>query len=133
MEVSAETMYGGSMTTVKLTPGEPAARDLYWSTTQSELRSAKRSGDLLVLAGAAALLTTLAFNRDRIADLSFWLVLVTLLAGLISVAAWFVARRKRDIAAARGMICSQCHYTPHDTEIEEMAVTRHCPRCSAEL
>lgn len=87
----------------------------------------------MVLAGAAALLTTLAFNRDRITDLSLWLVLAALLAGLISVAAWVVARRKRDIAAARGMICSQCNYTPHDTEIEELAVTRHCPRCSAEL
>jgi hypothetical protein len=121
------------MTTVKLTPGEPAARDLYWSTTQSELRSAKRRGDLMVLAGAAALLTTLAFNRDRVADLGFWLVLATLLAGLISYAAWVVARRKRDIAAARGMICSQCEYTPHDTEIEELVETRHCPRCSAEV
>lgn len=87
----------------------------------------------MVLAGAAALLTTLAFNRDRITDLSLWLVLATLLAGLISVAAWVVARRKRDIAAARGLICSQCNYAPHDTEIEELAATRHCPRCSAEL
>lgn len=127
------TMFGGSMNTAKLTPGEPAARDLYWSATQSELKSARRSGDLLVLAGAAALLTTLAFNRDRIADLSFWLVLTALLAVLISIAAWSVARRKRDIAAARGLICSQCNYTPHDTEIEELAVTRHCPRCSSEL
>ena len=101
------------MTTVKLTPGEPAARDLYWSTTQSELRSAKRRGDLLVLAGAAALLTTLAFNRDRISDLSLWLVLATLLAGLISVAAWSVARRKagRPVpAVAKKLTPQRCVY-----------------------
>ena len=66
-------------------------------------------------------------------DLQIWLVVAGLVFAVIVTGVWFVTTRKRRIAAARGLICSSCSYTPHDTEIEDVAAERHCPRCAAEL
>jgi hypothetical protein len=66
-------------------------------------------------------------------DLETWLfICAALLATFVGVM-WFVASRKRQIAADRGLICSICRYKPHDTEIEEIVETRHCPSCASEL
>lgn len=118
---------------VKTTPGEPGARESYWGATQAELRSARRNGDLLILAGVGALLAALAIMRGRSGDLHDWLIVEGLVFAVIVVGVWFVTRRKRRIAAARGLVCNTCSYTPHDTEIEEVAADRRCPRCAAEL
>lgn len=117
----------------KLTPVEPGARESYWGATQAELRSAKRHGDYLILAGVGSLLAALAIARGSTDDLRIWLIVEGLVLAVIVAGVWFVARRRRRIAAARGLICSNCSYTPHDTEIEEVAADRRCPRCGIEL
>jgi hypothetical protein len=118
---------------VKIKMLDPGTRESYWSETQCELRSARRRGDLIILAGTAVLFLALAFNRHSIDELAVWVVLSLLLIAIISSAAWIVATRKRRIAAARGLVCSDCSYSPHDTEIEELISTRKCPRCAADL
>ena len=115
------------------TPVEPGARESYWGATQAELRSARRNGDLLILAGVGLLLAALLVARGSTDDLRIWLVVEGLVFSVIVAGVWFVTKRKRRIAAARGLICSTCSYTPHDTEIEEVAADRRCPRCAAEL
>jgi hypothetical protein len=52
---------------------------------------------------------------------------------VIGVPLWFVTRRKREISATRGLICSSCAYVPHDTEISEVAANRVCPNCEKPL
>jgi len=115
------------------TPVEPGARESYWGATQAELRSARRHGDLLILAGVGLLLATLVIVRGYTDDLRTWLVVAGLVFAVIVADVWFVTTRMRRIAAARGLICSTCSYTPHDTEIEDVAADRRCPRCAAEL
>jgi hypothetical protein len=132
MEVSAMTTSRGAMA-AKLTPASPGARDSHWFATQCELRTARRRGDVVVLLGAAALLSTLAFYQDRIGEIGPWLILSTLLLAVISTATWIVAKGKRRIAIRRGMVCSHCEYRPHDTEIDEIALTHQCPHCAADL
>src|SRR5262245_33822698 len=117
----------------KITPADPGARDSYWGATQAKLRSAKRNGDLLILAGVALMLAALATLRASTDDLRVWLIVEVLLFALIVAGAWFVTLRRRRIAADRGLICSSCAYSPHDTEIEEVAEDRRCPRCGTEL
>jgi len=117
----------------KHTPAEPGARDLYWGATQAELKSARRIGDLLILAGVGLLLAALLIVRGSADDLRIWLVVESLVFTVIVAGVWFVTARRRRIAAARGLFCSACSYTPHDTEIEDIAADRRCPRCAADL
>ncbi len=126
------TTVGASMA-ARHTPVEPGARDSYWSATQAELKSARRNGDLLILAGVGLLLAALVTVRGSTDDLRIWLVVEALVFAVIVAGVWFVTTRKRRIAAARGLICSGCSYTPHDTEIEDVAADRRCPHCGAEL
>ena len=118
---------------VKLTPAESGTRDSYWGATQAELRSATRHGDLLILSGVGVLLAALIIAQGLTDDLRIWLLVEGLVLSVIVVGVWFVTSRKRRIAAARGLICGTCSYTPHDTEIEDVAADRRCPRCAAEL
>ena len=117
----------------KHTPVDPGARDSYWGATQAELKSARRYGDLLILAGVGLLLAALVIVRGSTDDLRIWLIVEGLVFTVIVAGVWFVTTRRRRIAAARGLICSSCSYTPHDTEIEDVAADRRCPRCGIEL
>jgi hypothetical protein len=106
-------------------------QDAYWDTTQDELKTIQRRGDAGIFAGAAILLALLAYNREQASELIWWLAAGTGL--LVIQALWFVITSRRRIAAARGLVCSQCEYVPHDTEITEVAATRRCPRCDESL
>ena len=117
----------------KLTPIDPGARESHWGATQAELKSARRNGDLLIVAGVGLLLAALIIARGYTDDLRTWLIVEGLVFIVIVAGVWFVTTRKRRIAASRGLICSSCSYTPHDTEIEDVAADRRCPRCAAEL
>jgi heme/copper-type cytochrome/quinol oxidase subunit 3 len=109
------------------------SRDAYWQATQSELKSIRKRGDFLILAGTTVLLALLAFYHEKSNDLAAWLVAGGLLLAVIVFALWFVATRKRRIAITRGLVCLRCDYMPHDTEIDEVAVTRACTRCGHSL
>jgi hypothetical protein len=108
-------------------------RDAYWHATRSELKSIRRRGDIVTLVGAAALLALIFLYRDRSQELTAWLVAGALLLAVIGVSLWFVTSRKRRVAIARGLLCTHCAYMPHDTEIDEVATTRTCPRCEHSL
>ena len=86
-----------------------------------------------MLAGVGLLLATLVIVRGDTDDLRTWLVVTGLVFAVIVADVWFVTTRKRRIAASRGLICSSCSYSPHDTEIEDVAAERRCPRCASEL
>ena len=109
------------------------SRDAYWHATRSELQSVQRRGDVLIFGGAIALLALLALNRDKAADLTWWLAVGVALLAIIAGALWFVTTRRRRIAATRGLVCPHCAYVPHDTEITEVADTRQCPHCAHSL
>jgi hypothetical protein len=97
---------------------------------------ASRSGCGLpndIFCGAAALLAFLGFNQEKAGSLAWWLAGGGVLLSIIIGALWFVTTRRRRIAAARGLVCSQCAYVPHDTEITEVAEKRQCPRCEQSL
>jgi hypothetical protein len=79
------------------------------------------------------LLAALAIVRGATDDLRIWLIVEGLVLAVIVAGVWIVTTRRRRIAAARGLVCSHCAYTPHDTEIEDVAADRRCPRCAAEL
>jgi hypothetical protein len=123
----------GGLITVKSAIIDHRARDAYWHATRNELKSAQRRGDVLILAGAVALLALVAFNREKAGELTWWLVGGSLLLAIIAGSLWFVTKRRRRIAATRGLVCAQCAYVPHDTEITEVADTRLCPRCGQSL
>lgn len=108
-------------------------RDAYWHATQSELRSIRRRGDVVMLTGAVALLALIFLYRDHSQELSAWLVAAAILLAVIGVSVWFVTSRTRRVAIARGLRCSRCWYMPHDTEIDEVANTRTCPHCEQSL
>jgi len=109
------------------------SRDAYWQATQSELKSIRKRGDILILGGAAVLFALLAVYRERSGNLAAWLIAAALLLAVMFVSLWFVTTRKRRLAVTRGLVCTHCAYMPHDTEIEEVAVTRTCPRCEVSL
>jgi hypothetical protein len=115
------------------TPVEPGSPDSYWVATRQELASVKRRGDLLIVGGAGVLLALLAALPDTIHDRRSMQIGALLMLALIVGVVWFVSTRKRRIAATRGLVCGRCHYLPHDTEIDDVASNRHCPRCAAEL
>jgi hypothetical protein len=108
-------------------------RDAHWRATQSELRSIRRRGDVVTLIGAAALLALIFFYRDHSQEPTAWLIAAALLLAVIGASLWFVTSRRRRVAIARGLLCSRCSYMPHDTEIDEVAQTRTCPRCEQSL
>jgi hypothetical protein len=113
---------------------DSTARDAYWSATQAELKSIQRRGDAITLLSVAVACSLLILFRGALEQVTTWNVLwVTLPLAVISMSVWFVARRRRQIAVARGLICARCEYRPHDTEIMEVAQTRCCPRCATSL
>ena len=118
---------------VHFKPGKPGARDSYWGATQAELKTARRHGDRLILSGFGILLAAMAILRGSSGGLRDWLIVEILVFAWIVLGVWFVTARKRRIAAARGLNCDACSYTPHDTEIEDVAADRRCPRCNCEL
>jgi hypothetical protein len=109
------------------------SRDAYWLATRIELKSIQRRGDVFVLIAAGVLLALLAFNREKSAELNWWLAGGGLLLFVISTSLWFVTKRRRSVAAARGLVCRACGYMPHDTEISEVAETRQCSHCASSL
>jgi hypothetical protein len=109
-------------------------RDEYWETTREQLKSAENRADLLSLLGVAAIGGLLWYYHepgDGFGRLA--LTLIGLALVMICVPAWVAARRKRRISATRGLTCPNCGYVPHDTEISEVASTRHCQRCEHSL
>jgi len=118
---------------MKLTSVESGSRDSYWSATQDALRTVKRRGDLLIFLGAGVLFALEMVLPESARDLRGLMIGAMLVLALIGAYVWFVTSRKRQIAESRGMVCVRCNYLPHDTEIDDVADTRHCPRCSAEL
>ena len=126
-------MTTGASMAARHTPVDPGARESYWGATQAELKSARRHGDLLILAGVGLLLAALITVRGITDELRIWLIVEGLVFAVIVAGVWFVTRRKRRIAVARGLVCCSCSYRPHDTEIEDVAADRRCPRCAAEL
>jgi len=108
-------------------------RDAYWDATQSELRSIRKRGDMLTLAGASVLLALIFVFREHAQEISAWLVASVLLFAVIGASLWFVTSRKRRLVLARGLVCTHCEYVPHDTEIDEVAATRTCPHCERAL
>jgi len=123
----------GGLMAVKSTPLERGSRDSYWNTTQAELQSVKRSGDLLVVGIAGALIVAALLVRDRYSDFELWLVTAGTVALVIVTGVWFVVTRTRRIVAARRLACGNCDYMPHDTEIVDVLHSRSCPRCKSEL
>lgn len=107
--------------------------DAYWYATRSELKSIRRRGDVVMLIGAAALLSLIFLYRDHSQELSWWLIAAGFLLAVIGASLWFVTSRTRRVAIARGLKCSRCSYMPHDTEIDEVASTRQCPHCEKSL
>lgn len=107
--------------------------DAYWHATRSELKSIRRRGDVVVLIGAAALLSLIFLYREHSRELSAWLIAAGLLLAVIVASLWFVTSRTRRLAIARGLKCSHCSYMPHDTEIDDVASTRKCPHCEQSL
>jgi|SRR5688572_19208356 len=119
---------------VKKAQVELGHRDAYWQATREQLKSAQNRADAFTLIGVLAIGALLWFNRepgggfDRVAQAGMAIALLVICAPL-----WFVTRRKRRITATRGLICQHCGYVPHDTEISEVANTRHCQRCDKSL
>ena len=118
---------------VKLTSMESGSRDSYWSATQAALRAVKRRGDLLIIFGACTLFALEMVLPESARDLRGMMIAAMLVLALIGGYVWFVTSRKRRIAESRGLVCLHCDYLPHDTEIDEVADSRRCPRCASEL
>ena len=118
---------------VKLTSMETGSRDSYWSATQDALKAVKRRGNLLIFLGAGALFALEMVLPESARDLRGMMIGAMLVLALIGGYVWFVTSRKRQIAESRGLVCLRCNYLPHDTEIDEVADSRRCPRCAAEL
>jgi hypothetical protein len=112
---------------------DPGSRETYWHATQAELDSIRRRGDSLTFIGVAAPLLFLWLMRGRLDELSVQIAAVVIFAVVYGCALWFVTSRKRQIAMSRGLVCSHCGYAPHDTEINEVASSRRCLRCEADL
>jgi len=111
-----------------------ASRDAYWQVTKSQLKSAQTRGDVLSLLGVLLLGLLLWQFHEPGDELVSWAAGVAALAlAVVALPQLFVARRKRHISAMRGMTCQHCGYVPHDTEISEVASTRHCQRCEQVL
>jgi hypothetical protein len=113
-----------------------AHRDAYWQATREQLKFAQKWADRFTLAGVVTICTLLWFYYEPGEQSGWWtavgigLVLVII---FVCVPLWFVTRRKRRITATRGLICQHCGYVPHDTEVVEVASTRHCQRCEKSL
>ena len=88
---------------------------------------------IVILSGVGILLAAMAILRGSSGGLRDWLVVEILVFAWIALGVWFVTTRRRRIAAARGLNCDACSYAPHDTEIEDVAAERRCPRCNSEL
>jgi len=107
-----------------------ASRDAYWEATQAQLKSAQTRGDLLSLLGLGLLCLVLWQDHEPGGNVVSWAAGVAGIGLLIVVLPQLlVLRRKRRISEMRGMTCHHCGYVPHDTEISEVATTRHCQRC----
>jgi hypothetical protein len=108
--------------------------EAYWQATREQLKAAQKRADRISLAGVVAIGGLLwvyhepgdGFGRLALAGIGIALI-------VIGVPLWFVTRRKREISATRGLICSSCAYVPHDTEISEVAANRVCPNCEKPL
>jgi hypothetical protein len=111
-----------------------ASRDAYWQTTQAQMKSAQKRGDILSVLGIA-LLGLLLWQYYEPGDHAVgWAASIAAVAlALVALPQLFVARRKRRIAAMRGMNCQHCGYVPHDTEISETVSARECNRCQKPL
>ena len=118
---------------MKSTPVEAGTRDSNWSATQEALRLVKRRGDQLIVFGACTLFALEMVLPESARDLRGMMIGAMLVLALIGGYVWFVTSRKRQIAESRGLVCLRCNYLPHDTEIDEVADSRRCPRCAAEL
>jgi hypothetical protein len=109
-------------------------RDQYWQVTREQLKAVQNRGDLatvLGLLGFGALLwmyyePDVGFTQLAMAGIAVALV-------VICAPAWLVARRKRSISVARGLVCPHCGHAPHDTEISEVVETRRCQNCNQPL
>jgi len=111
-----------------------ASRDAYWQVTQSQLKSAQTRGDVFSLLGLGLLGLLLWQFHEAGDDVISWAAGIAAVAlAIVALPQFFVARRKRSISAMRGMTCRHCGYVPHDTEISEVASTRHCQRCEQVL
>ena len=118
---------------MKLTPIDRGVRDSYWHATQDALNSVRRRGDFLIVGIVAALVAFAYLASRRYEGLAFQLLIVCAVLAAIGANVWLVAKRRREIAAARGLVCTHCSYAPHDTEIDDVAHSRKCPRCGIEL
>lgn len=118
---------------VKFTAVQAGTRDSQWSTTQQALKAVKRRGDLLIVSGAAALFALAMVLPESAHDQRGMLIGAMLVLALIGGYVWFVTSHKRRIAESRGLVCLRCNYLPHDTEIDDVAQSRQCPRCDSDL
>ena len=109
-------------------------RDAYWQTTEAQLKSAQKRGDLFSLLGLAFVgLVIWQFNEPG-DNVGTWAAgIATIALALVGLPQLFAARHKRRISRLRGMNCPHCGYVPHDTEISEIARTRECNRCQKRL
>ncbi len=111
-----------------------ASRDAYWRTTQAQLKSAEKRGDVFSLVGTGLLGLLLWQFHEPGSDVISWAGSIAAIAlAIVALPQLFVARRKRRISAMRGMNCQHCGYVPHDTEISEVVSTRECSRCQKPL
>jgi hypothetical protein len=109
---------------------ESEPREAYWQATREQLKSAQNRADRIALLGVAAiglLLWTYHEPGDGFGPIALTGVGVAL--AVICTTAWVATRSKRRISAERGLVCRHCGAVPHDTEIAEVAATRHCQRC----
>lgn len=118
---------------VKSTSVESGSRDSYWSATEEALKAVKRRGDRLIVFGACALFALEMVLPDSARTLRGMLIGGMLVLALIGGYVWFVTSRRRQIAESRGLVCLHCNYPPHDTEIDDVAHSRRCPRCASDL
>ncbi len=114
-------------------PSTPGVKDSYWRATQAELDSIQRRGEYLLLALVAATILGAIFVREMLGGNSPWMFAGAAFLLFFVAEVLYVASRKRRIAEMRGLTCGKCAYTPHDTEINDVASTRHCLRCGVEL
>ena len=119
--------------TVKDSSLAPGVRDSYWRDTQAELHAIQRRGEYSLVASVLALILGAILLHDRSEGTTFWLLVAGAACVFFLAEVFYVASRKRRIVTARGLVCGKCSYTPHDTEINEVASTRKCPRCASEL